>query len=126
MLSLFTSMFLYGYIFTPALTIYSWVRWARSQRRRSRRVRVSLAGLGLATATLVLGIGAVAFSSIHHGTFLYVSPRLHLLYSFGMFSAGLAVLITLLGAFQDNPIRLKALFVALGALDFWFLAGSGQ
>lgn len=126
MLSLFTAMFVYGYIVTPALTVYSWVRWWRSQRRRSRRVRVSLAGLGVASAALIFGIAVVAVSSIHHGVFLYVAPGLRYVYAFGMVLSATAVLITLSGAFQDNPIRLKALFVALGALDFWFLAGSGQ
>lgn len=126
LLSIFTALFVYGYIVTPALTVYSWLRWARSQRRRSRRVRVSLAGLGVASAALLFGIGVVAASSIYHGVFLYVAPGLRLVYGAGILLSAVAVLITLFGAFQDNPIRLKALFVALGALDFWFLAGSGQ
>ena len=126
MLSLFAALFVYGYIVTPALTVYSWVRWMRSQRRRSRRVRVSLAGLGVASAALVFGIAVVAISSIYHGVFLYVAPGLRFVYVTGLVLSAIAVLITLSGAFQDNPIRLKALFVALGALDFWFLAGSGQ
>src|SRR5579875_298143 len=124
MLQVFTGLFVYGYIVTPALTVYSWVRWWRSQRRRSRRVKVSLAGLGLATIAVVLGIVVVAISSRYHGVFLYVAPELRILYALGLVLSAIAVLITLSGAFQDNPIRLKALFVALGALDLWFLAGS--
>lgn len=126
LLSLFTLMFVYGYIVTPALAVYSWIRWRRSQRRRSRRVRVSLAGLGVATLALVLGIAVVGVSSIHHGVFLYLAPGLRFAYATGVVLSAIAVLITLSGAFQDNPIRLKALLVALGALDFWFLAGSAR
>ena len=126
LLSLFTALFVYGYIITPALAVYSWIRWSRSQRRRSRRVRVSLTGLGVASFALVLGIAAVAFSSVHHAAFLYLAPQMRPLYAAGITIAAVSVATTLVGAFQDNPIRLKALFVALGALDFWFLAGSGQ
>ena len=126
MLPLFTALFAYGYIITPALTVYSWFRWAGSQRRRSRRVRISLLGLSVATFAIILGITAVAASSIHHGIFLYMAPRFRNLYLFGLATSLIAVLITLVGAFQDGPLRLKALVIALGAVDLWFLAGSGQ
>ncbi len=126
LLSFFTVLFIYGYIITPALAVYSWIRWSRSQRRRSRRVRVSLSGLAVASVALVLGIACVALSSIRHGAFLYLAPHLRFAYGVGMALSAVSVAVTFAGAFQDNPLRLKALFVALGALDFWFLAGSGQ
>jgi len=126
MLQVFTALFVYGYIVTPALAVYSWVRWSRSQRRHSRRVRLSLTGLSVASGSLVLGVAAVSFSSMRRHAFLYLAPGLHALYIVGLVTSALAVLIALAGAFQDNPIRLKALLVALGAVDLWFLAGSGQ
>ena len=126
MLLLFTGLFVYGYILAPALAMYSWFRWSRSQRRKSRRTRVSLAGLAVASFALLLGVASVASSSIHHGVFLYLTPKLRPVYIVGLVVSLLSVLVTFVGAFQDNPIRLKALVVALGALDLWFLAGSGQ
>lgn len=126
LLTLFSALFVYGYIVTPALTVYSWVRWSRSQRRRSRRVRVSLTGLALATAALALGIVTVAVSSIHHGVFLYLAPERKAVYVLGLVLSCVATVVSFLGVFEDNPIRLKSLLVALGTLSFWFLAGSGR
>lgn len=126
LLTIFSALFLYGYIVTPALAVYSWVRWSRSQRRRSRRVRVSLTGLAVATVALILGIAVVAVSSIHHGVFLYLAPERKAVYAFGLVLSALAVVVSALGAFEDNPIRLKALLVSLGTLSLWFLAGSGR
>ena len=126
MLLLFAALFAYGYIVTPALALYSWLRWSRSKRRRSRGVRVSLLGLSVASGALLLGIAAVAVSSIHNHAFLYLAPSHRYLSLIGMGGALASVAIALFGAFQSNPIRLKAVMVAAGAVVFWFLAGSGQ
>ena len=126
MLAVFTVLFLYVYIVSPALAMYSWLRWAHSRRRRSRNVRISLVGLAFGSSALVLGVAAVAFSSMRRGTFLYLAPRLHFFYLPGLALSITAVLIAAIGAFHSNPIRLKALMVACGALDLWFLAGSSS
>ena len=125
-LLLFAVLFAFGYLVSPALAVYSWARWARSRRRRSRSVRVSLAGLSLASAALLFGIAAVAWSSRHQGAFLYLGPAHRWIYLCGIILSSTAGFAGLLGALQPNPIRVKSLVVALGAMCFWFLAGSGS
>lgn len=124
MLLLFTGLFAYACVISPALALYSWYRWARSKRRGSRKTYVSLAALCVTTCSFTLGIVSVAHSSIHNRTFLYLSPTRTHLYVLGLITASLATLVGIVGAFQPNPIRLKALITALGAVAFWFLAGS--
>lgn len=126
MLLLFTALFAYGYIVTPALALYSWLRWSRSKRRRSRAVRTSLAGLSIASAALLLGIIVVAVSSIRNHVFLYLAPSHRYVFLIGIAGSLVAVAVSFVGALQANPIRLKALAVAAGAVAFWVLAGSGQ
>ncbi len=125
-LVLFLTLFVFGDIVTPALCAYCWFRWSGSKRRKSRKTRLSFASLCVTTGTLLLGLGCLLYSARRTGVFLYLLPSMSHVYAASLLLSIVALLLALAGARSDNPLRGKAVVIALGSFVFWFLAASGE
>ena len=117
-------LFAFFYVVVPALTIWGWVRWVRSQHVRDFGSITSLIAFALATASALLAAGSIVWA--HIAPFPYDDLRLLGIYRWGLLLSAGALLFSLGGLWKSNPLRWHALVCGVGNVLFWVVSVAGE
>src|SRR6202521_2281499 len=80
---MFGILFAFGYLVSPILLIWGWVRWPRQPSVKTTPSILSMIGFLLATASGLLAVSLVGYAQIHH--FPYYDPLLLRVFRYGVF-----------------------------------------
>ena len=75
-------LFVAGYLLSPVMLTWGWVRWFRQPKLQTVTAILSLLGFILASASALLAVSAMAYSLIRGG-FPYYDPRLMKIFGVG-------------------------------------------
>jgi len=121
---MFGILFAVGYLVSPILLIWGWVRWLRQPCLKTTGSILSMIGFFLATASALLAVSLVGYAQIHH--FPYYDPLLLRLFRCGVFISLGGIVFGIGGVWRASPLRWHAPTCSLGMLTFWILAASGE
>lgn len=114
-------LFLY---FAPVVLVgWGWTLWKVWPDRISRHSALTFAGFVLATCSWLFEIGSGAYA-IAIGGFRYYDPRLMRIFTIGILSSLLGLVLALAGISNRNPIRWHAVATSLVMLLSWIIFAS--
>jgi len=122
---LFTILIAGGFIVGPIALIWSWVRLLQNRTAISKFPVISFLSLLCATASALLAIGSAVYAH-HIGGFGFYDPKLMHIYRDGFYLSLGAILFSLIGVYQRNPIRWLSIGAGIGSLFFWICMASGE
>jgi hypothetical protein len=119
------ALFVAGYVLSPVLLAWGWLRWLRRPKSRTASAILSLIGFICASVSaLVAGLG-VAYS-LMTGGFRYYDPRLMRIFAVGGLLSLVGILFGVSGVWRTSSLRWHAPASALATLAFWIVAAAGE
>ena|SRR5271165_2216043 len=118
-------LFVLGYVLSPVMLIWGWVRWFRQSGPRTVTAILSKVGFSLASASALLAISAMAYSLIHGG-FPYYDPLLMKVLGVGFLLSVGALIFGLSGVWSTSSLQWHAPVCAIATLAFWIVAAVGE
>ena len=113
-----------GFLVSPVMLIWGWVRWVRLPKPRTVASVLSLIGFVLATASALLAVLTTGYAQIHH--FPYYDPLLLRIFRWGVLLALCGIVFGVGGVWRPSSLRWHAPVSGLGMLAFWIMAASGE
>ena len=120
----FGILFGVGYIVSPVMLIWGWVRWSIRPHPRTIQSILSLIGFILATASALLAVSSIAYAQVHR--FPYYDRLLLRIFRAGALLSLAAGAFGVAGVWRPSPLRWHAPASALGTFVFWIMAASGE
>lgn len=118
-------LFVAGYVLSPVMLTWGWVRWFRQPKLQTVTAILSLLGFILASASALLAVSAMAYSLISGG-FPYYDPRLMKTFGVGgLLSLG-GLVFGVGGVWRASSLRWHAPVSAMATLAFWIAAAIGE
>ena len=118
-------LFVAGYVLSPLMLTWGWVRWFRQPKLQTVTAILSLLGFILASASALLAVSAMAYSLIRGG-FPYYDPLLMKIFGVGgLLSLG-GLIFGLGGVWRASSLRWHAPVSAMATLAFWIAAAIGE
>jgi hypothetical protein len=105
----------------PILSIWGWIRFARSLQERTPFSNLSLTGFGFATLSALLAIGTASYAAFTGG-FQHYDPVLIDIYGIGLLLSIGGLGCGLMGLLRPNPLRWHAPLCCLAMFLFWLLS----
>jgi len=118
-------LFLAGYLLSPLMLTWGWLRWSVRPKLRTASAILSLLGLIFATASALLAVSAIAYS-LMIGGFPYYDPRLMKIFAIGALLSLCGIIFGVAGVFRANSLRWHAPISAAATLSFWIVAAVGE
>jgi len=122
--AIFWIMGAFGYLGSPAIVIWGWVRWLRQPKPRSILATLSMIGFIPATASALLALSSIVFAQFHH--FPYYDPLLFRIFRIGTLLSVGGIAFGVFGAGRASSLRWHAPISGVATLAFWFIAASGE
>ena len=114
-----------GYVLSPVILAWGWVRWCRKPKLRTVPAILSLLGFIFASASALLAVSAGA-SSLKRGGFPYYDPLLMRIFGIGgLLSLG-GLIVGVGGIWRASPLRWHAPVSAVTTLAFWIASAIGE
>jgi O-antigen ligase len=114
-----------GYVLSPVLLIWGWVRWSQQPKLKTLPAILSLLGFTLASASGLLAVAAIALSLVRGG-FAYYDPLLMRVFGVGgLLSLG-GLIAGVGGVWRAGSLRWHAPVSAVATLAFWIAAAIGE
>jgi hypothetical protein len=107
----------------PALLLWGWIRWIRTEIPHTLASTLSLIGFSFATSSAVLAIFAHLYARFIR-SFPFYDPVLLKIYACGCLLSSLGIAFAVGGTARRGPLRWLAPACAFGTLIFWLLAMS--
>jgi len=118
-------LFLAGYVLSPVMLTWGWVRWFRQPKLQTVTAILSLLGFILASASALLAVSAMAYS-LMRGGFPFYDPLLMRIFGVGgLLSLG-GLVFGVGGAWRASSLRWHAPVSAIATLAFWIAAAIGE
>jgi hypothetical protein len=118
-------LFLAGYVLSPTILIWGWVRWTRLPKQRTVTSALSLLAFVLATLSALVAVSGLIYS-LAIGGFPYYDPRLMKIMAVGgLLSVG-SLTFSLAGIWRSSSLRWHAPVSAIATLAFWLAAAAGE
>lgn len=118
-------LFLTGYLLSPIILIWGWVRWLRLPKQKTVTSGLSFLGFILATLSALVAVSGMIYS-LAIGGFPYYDPRLMKIMAVGgLLSLG-GLTFGLSGIWRPNSLRWHAPVSAIATLAFWLAAVAGE
>ena len=121
---MFGILFAVGYLLSPAMLIWGWLRWANQPRLRTIPSILSFAGFILATASAVLAVSSIAYAQVHR--FPYYDPLLLRIFRLGALLSLAGISFGIGGIWRPNALRWHAPVSGACMLLFWIMMASGE
>jgi hypothetical protein len=112
-----------GYLLSPIILIWGWVRWLREPKVRNLPALLSLVGFILSTASAVLAVSAAIYS-LATGGFRYWDPRLIKIMGVGALLSFGGFVLAIGGIWRANSLRWHAPVSSVATFAFWLLAAA--
>jgi hypothetical protein len=113
-----------GFLVSPVMLVWGWVRWVKLPRPGTIVSVLSLIGFILATASALLAVLTTAYAQIHH--FPYYDPLLLRIFRWGVLLSLCGIVFGISGVWRPSSLRWHAPVSGLGMLAFWIMAASGE
>jgi len=113
-----------GYLVTPVMLIWGWMRWARQPQQRTVAAILSLIGFTFGTASAILAVSTIAYAHVHH--FPFYDPLLLRIFRWGGVLSLAGIGFGISGVWRTGPLRWHAPVCGLGMFAFWLLAAEGE
>jgi hypothetical protein len=110
-----------GYLASPIVLIWGWMRWVKLPKPRTLTSILSLIGLILATASALLAVSLIAHAVVLGG-FPYYDPRAMRIYRWGMLLSLAAIVFGIGGIWRPSSLRWHAPVSGICMLIFWIVA----
>jgi len=114
-----------GYLGSPTVLIWGWIRWVKRPKPRTLLPVLSLIGFVLATGSALLAIGSAAYALVIHG-FQFYDPRLMRIYACGSLLSLGGIVLGIAGVWRPSSLRWHAPASGLCMLAFWIMAMAGE
>jgi hypothetical protein len=111
-----------GYLATPIILVWGWLRWIRLPKLRTAPSTLSFAGFILTTASALLAVATIAYAQVHH--FLYYDPLLLRIFRWGALLSLGGTVLGIGGVWRPNSLRWHAPASAVCMLTFWVMTAS--
>jgi len=118
-------LFLAGYVLSPVMLTWGWVRWFRQPKLRTVTAILSLLGFTLASASALLAVSAIAYS-LMRGGFPYYDPLLMRIFGVGGLLSLSGLILGVCGVWRTSSLRWHAPISATATLAFWIAAAIGE
>lgn len=113
-----------GFLVSPMVLIWGWVRWVKLPKTRTIVPTLSLIGFILATASALLAVLTTGYAQIHH--FPYYDPLLLRIFRWGLLLSLSGIVFGIGGVWRPNSLRWHAPVSGLGMLAFWIMMASAE
>ncbi len=114
-----------GYLVSPTVLIWGWVRWVKRPMLRTLPTVLSLTGFSLATASAVLAVTTAAYALLVR-SFPFYDPLLMRIYAWGSLLALGGIVLGIAGIWRPNSLRWHAPVSGVCLLVFWIVMASGE
>lgn len=118
-------LWLTGYVLSPVMVIWGWIRWFRKPRLQKVSAILSLIGFILASASGLLAFSASAYS-LMRGGFPYYDPLLMKICGVGGLLSVSGLVFGVAGVWGASSLRWHAPVSAITTLAFWIAAAAGE
>ena len=112
-----------GYLASPILLIWGWLRWISFPKLRTAPSILSFAGFILATASALLAVSSTAYSVVIR-RFPYYDPLLMRIFGLGILLSLGGIVFGIGGVWRPNSLRWHAPASAVCMLTFWTMMAS--
>jgi hypothetical protein len=113
-----------GFLVSPVMLIWGWVRWVKLPRPSTIASVLSLIGFVLANASALLAVLTTGYAQIHH--FPYYDPLLLRIFRSGLLLSVCGIVFGIGGVWRPSPLRWHSPVSGLGMVAFWIMAASGE
>jgi hypothetical protein len=112
-----------GYLASPVVLIWGWLRWISLPKLRTAPSILSLAGFILGTASALLAVSSIA-CSVFFRRFPYYDPLLMRIFALGILLSLGGIVLGIGGVWRPSSLRWHAPVSALCTLTFWVMTAS--
>lgn len=119
---MFVILIAIGYVASPIVLVWGWLRWVRLPKLRTVPSTLSFAGFILATASALLAVAAMTYAQVHH--FPYYDPLLLRIFRCGALLSLGGIVFGIGGVWRPNSLRWHAPASAVCMLTFWIIVAS--
>ncbi|MGA6986699.1 MAG: hypothetical protein WBZ01_11655 [Terriglobales bacterium] len=119
---MFVILIAIGYLASPIVLVWGWLRWVRLPKLRTVASTLSFAGFLLATASALLAVATMAYAQVHH--FPYYDPLLLRIFRWGALLSLGGIVFGIGGVWRPNSLRWHAPASAVCMLTFWVMMAS--
>jgi hypothetical protein len=123
---LFLVLAVSGWVVTPVILIWGWVRWTKTPKSKTASSISSLLGFLFATSSALLAIWSVTYAHSLPNGFPFYDPLLMKIYRWGALLSIVGFCLGIGGVWQRNSLRWHSPIGALGMLAFWVFAAEGE
>jgi hypothetical protein len=114
-----------GYLASPTVLIWGWVRWVKRPKLRTVLSVLSLIGFVLVTGSALLAVGTAAYALVIHG-FQFYDPRLMQIYVWGLVLSIGGIVLGIAGVWRPSSLRWHAPVSGVCMLAFWMVMAVGE
>ena len=115
-------LFAIGYLASPVILIWGWLRWVNRPRLWTAPSISSFAGFILGTTSALLALASIAYAQMHH--FPYYDPLLVRIFSYGALLSIGGVVLGIGGVWRPSSLRWHAPVSGACMLVFWIMIAS--
>ena len=119
---MFVILIAIGYLASPVVLVWGWLRWVRLPKLRTAPSALSFGGFVLTTASALLAVGTIAYARVHH--FPYYDPLLLRIFRWGALLSLGGIVLGIGGVWRPNSLRWHAPASAVCMLTFWIMVAS--
>ena len=119
---MFVILIAIGYLASPIVLVWGWLRWVRLPKPWTAPSTLSFAGFILATASALLAVATIAYAQVHH--FPYYDPLLLRIFRSGALLSLGGIVFGIGGVWRPNSLRWHAPASAACMLTFWIMMAS--
>jgi hypothetical protein len=112
-----------GYLASPTVLIWGWIRWISLPKLRTAPSVLSFAGFILATASALLAVSSMAYSVVIR-RFPFYDPLLIRIFAWGILLSLGGIVFGIGGVWRPNSLRWHAPASAACMLTFWVMMAS--
>lgn len=118
-------LFLAGYLLSPTVLIWGWVRWIRRPKQKTVTSVLSFLAFVLATLSALVAVSGMIYS-LAIGGFPHYDPRLMKIMAVGGLVSVGSLTFSLAGIWRASSLRWHAPVSAIATLAFWLAAAAGE